>query len=412
MKLKKSILLLATLSLFTAIPASAASPIVEKMKKVDQQRIQAEQNEECTMGCRAARESYNWIGPTFYEMQLKNDQLTPEQLYILGKVKGLIQKEAEIIDLYEANERTPYNKVRDEVQATILDMLTYTAKMKEVSANDVKVLTYAVAKSRALYADASWKESWVVDRDTAYLYAYIDGVVAVLDRFMQDLPKFVDYIPGGSFSEYSWANSVAMRAIAEFTKSLEPNYHDTTQELYDTYARKSLNLALADTSLNLEYKMRNVTDIYNAYKAQLGTSYKNNLTAATQEGLLNMLKQNNAAVKDNERYYQDYAMAIKLIDAYASQKEITTAAKKQLRLQWYQSFMAGLDKLDISIYKGDFYWYVNYLATNDLKAFAQAQPAEMKKLAAKLLAKVKTEKNPRDAALYKKTVALLTKLSK
>lgn len=364
------------------------------------------------MGCRASREMYIGIGPAFYEMHLKNDRLTPEQLYILGKVKELIQKEADVVDLYEAGERMPYNKVRDEVQATMLDMLTYTAKMKEVSANDVKVLTYAAAKARALYANSSWQESWVVDRDTAYLYAYMDGVIAVLDRFMQDLPKFVDYIPGGSFSEYSWANSVAMPAIAEFTKSMEPNYHDTAQELYDTYARKSLNLVLADTGLNLEYKMRSATEIYNAYKTQLGTSYKNNLTAATQEALLTMLKQNNAAVKDNERYYQDYAMTIEIIDAFASQKEITAAAKKQLRLQWYQSFMAGLDKLDISIYKGDFYWYVNYLATNDLKAFAQAQPAEMKKLAAKLLAKVKTEKNPKDPAAYKKTVALLTKLSR
>ncbi|WP_029098319.1 hypothetical protein [Brevibacillus thermoruber] len=412
MKFKKSIMLFASLSLFTTISASAASPIVEKMKKADQQRLEAEKNKECGMGCRAGRDLYMGIGPVFYEMQLKNDTLTPEQVYILDKVKDILQKESEIIDLYKANERAPYNKVREDVQATILDMLTYTSKMKEVSANDVKVLTYAVSKARELYVDASWQESWVADRDTEYLYAYMNGVVAVLDRFQHDLPQFADYIPGGSFSEYSWAHSVAMRSIAEFTKSLESNYHDTVQELYDTYTRNYLNLVQADQSLNLEYKIRNATDIYSAYKTQLGTAFKNNMIATTQEVIINVLKQNNAEIKENERYYQDYSQAIEMIDAFVGQKEIAVATKKQLRLQWYQSFMAGLDKLDVSIYNGEFYWYVDYLVNNKLKQFAQAHPAEMKKLAAKLLTKVKAEKNPKDAAAYKKAIATLTKLSR
>jgi hypothetical protein len=240
----------------------------------------------------------------------------------------------------------------------------------------------------------------------------MNGVVAVLDRFQHDLPQFADYIPGGSFSEYSWAHSVAMRSIAVFTKSLESNYHDTVQELYDTYTKNYLKLVQADKSLNLEYKIRNATDIYSAYKTQLGTAFKNNMTATTQEVIINVLKQNNAEIKENERYYQDYSQAIEMIDAFVGQKEIAVATKKQLRLQWYQSFMAGLDKLDVSIYNGEFYWYVDYLVNNRLKQFAQAHPAEMKKLAAKLLTKVKAEKNPKDAVAYKKAIATLTKLSR
>lgn len=412
MKFKTSILLFASLSLFTTISASAASPIVENMKKADQQRLEAEKNQECGMGCRVGREAYMWMGPVFYEMQLKNETLTPEQVYILDKVKEILQKESEIIDLYKANEQAPYNKVREDLQATILDMLTYTSKMKEVSANDVKVLTYAVSKARALYADASWQESWVADRDTEYLYAYMDGVVAVLDRFQQDLPLFVDYIPGGSFSQYSWAHSVAMRAIVEFTKSLELNYHDTVQELYDTYTRNYLNLVQADSSLNLEDKIRNVTNIYSAYKTQLGTAFKNNMTATTQEVILDVLRQNNAGIQENERYYQDYSQTIEVIDAFAGQQEIAEATKKQLRLQWYESFMAGLDQLDVSIYHGEFYWYADYLVNNKLKPFAEAHPAEMKMLAAKLLTKVKAEKNPKDPAAYTNAIETLTKLSR
>ncbi|MGE5704234.1 MAG: hypothetical protein ACM32O_17045 [Clostridia bacterium] len=413
MKFKKLLLLFLGVSLFTTMTASAESSIVSNMKKLDQQRLEAEKKQECTMGCRTTRLTYMGIGPDFYELQMGDKPLTPEQEYILDKVGEILQKQAKVIEMVIANNMSPYNDIRQELKAIVLDLLTHTANMKEVSANDVKALTYAVAKARELHFDADWREGWTEDRDTAYTHQYTEGFIAVLDRFGQDFERYTDYVPAYSSNQYNWAHGFVMRSIAEFTRTMEANYPEAVKELYNTYTHKYLNLVKANQKLTLEEKVSNVTNIYNTYKTTLGTAAQSSMATAAAETMLSLIKRNNEDIgKNNERYYQDYSTAIKPIDTFVSQKEISAAYKKQLRLQWYQSFMTGLDRLDISIYKGEFYWYVDYLVTKELQPFAKAHPVETKKLAGKLLAKVKLEKNPKDKAAYNKTVAKLTKLSR
>jgi|GEM_PF-6298820 len=384
----------------------AESSIVERMKLQDQAALAEESTRECGMGCRSGREMYRGIKPAFYEItSITDGQLSLERVEILDLLDSIVQKYTRTIGTVKAgNSWGVYDGMRPELKQTLLAMLSKTAALDKVSPNDVRVLTYAVERARDLYFDADLRESWAEDRDLAFIHAYVEGVIQVLERYTADLDQFADHIPGG---KYSWSHQFVLRSLAILTEPLAPVYAGTIQELNDNYTQRYLDLVQQDSKLNLDRQVDETLHIYRQYKEMAGKHGKNNLTGAVVKAMLHLYQ--HPQLHHTEENYHGFAVTWPRLREFLEQPEISAADKTRLRLQWHQSFMAGLDRLVVSSYQGDFHWYVNYLFTNELQAFAQSHPQEYKQLAAKMLAKLKEEKNPQNQQMYEATVALLTK---
>lgn len=384
----------------------ADSSIVERMKQQDQAALAEESTRECGMGCRMSRGPYYGIKPDFYELTPIGDgQLSPERVEILDLLNSILQKYTVTVSRVKTGKDWGiYDEMRPELKQTLLTMLSKTAALDKVSPNDVRVLTYAVERARDLYVDADLRESWAQDRDLAFIYAYVEGVIQVLDRYTADLGHFADHIPGGP---YSWSHQFVLRSLDIFTGPLTPVYAGTIQELNDSYTQRYLELVRQDNQLNLDRQVDETVNIYRQYKEFAAKHGKNNLTGAAVEAMLQLYQ--HPQLHNNEENYHGFAVTWPRLREFVEQPEIVAADKARLRLQWYQSFMAGIGRLDVSIYQGDFAWYVSHFFTHELQAFAQSNPQEYRQLAAKLLVKLEEEENPKDRQLYNQTIDMLTR---
>lgn len=400
------------------VPSSqvwAESAIVKKMKETDQKQLAEERNKECTMGCRTTRGWSHQIGPDFfaYPDMANGAELSPDQLYLLRRLNDLYLQQTKILQLvWEQKVSAPYSQQREEIKGIVLDMFARVGSMQDVSPNEVKILQEAVRVASNLHLWDDLREEWVKDRDINFAYQYAEGVEKALDRFREDIYKYRDHIPGGHFARFEWGHAFTMNVLKEFHKPLASAYPETVHAWTEKYTVKFLDDLQKDNTAKLDERLQAVLSIYNTYKAMPGTAGKGSLSFSLGDRIIEMIKTNNQTITENERYYQDYAISLGNLYEVSKLPDIAADKKKAMKLQWYRSFMEGLGKLDVpAVYKGNFYWYVNYLVDNDLKLFNAEFPNERKLLAKQLLTKLKEEKNPENKAEYNQTIAKLTKLA-